>query len=176
MENKQHSPKFVHFRMGCSVYYPTGSNIEYNFAYIREAAYAINKTFPTGNIILVVKGCSGTILAGGVSYNLIKFGRGVTVSILRESNVDSHGTSFEGIPDRISKNTHIIILDDFVSSGKTINFICEELKKRTHRRIFDGLCIGNSWQNGIIYDIPKYVEFINRFRYIICNDPKYDKD
>lgn len=161
--------------MGCPVLYPTGRYINNNFAYIREAAYTINKTFPTGNIILVVKGCSGTILAGGVSYNLIKFGREVTISILRESNVDSHGSSFEGIPGRISKSTHIIILDDFVSSGETINFIYEELKKYAHKRIFDGLCIGNFWQNNLIYDIPKYVEFISRFRYIMCNDPKYER-
>ena len=63
--------EFVYFRNACSMYYPVGQYFSSdNFDYIREAASSINKVFPTGKLILVVRGHSGSILAGGIAYIL----------------------------------------------------------------------------------------------------------
>ena len=60
--------KFVYFKNACRMYYPIGQYFSSdNFDYIREAASSINKVFPTGKFILVVRGHSGSILAGSIA-------------------------------------------------------------------------------------------------------------
>ena len=60
--------------------------------YLKEVARVINKTLPEGDIILVVRGTSGTILAGGVAYLLSRKGRNVTITVSRKSGEVSHIT------------------------------------------------------------------------------------
>lgn len=55
-----------------------------NFDYIREAASSIDKVFPTGKLILVVRGHSGSILAGGIAYILKRKDRDVLISVSRK--------------------------------------------------------------------------------------------
>lgn len=55
--------EFVYFKNACRMWYPVGQYFSSdNFDYIREAASSINKVFPTGKLILVVRGHSGSIL------------------------------------------------------------------------------------------------------------------
>lgn len=173
--------KFVYFRNDCGVSYPVGQFFFSSFDYIREAASSINKVFPTGKLILVVRGHSGSILAGGIAYILKRKGREVLISVSRKAE-SAHGDNLEGIPSEVSDDTHIIIVDDFVETGETIEAILKDLTKRIRGvKVFDMLCVANHWDEGDLTKeggkagINKYWEANKRiashFEYILCNRP-----
>ncbi len=173
--------KFVYFRNNCSVSYPVGQFFFSSFDYIREAASSINKVFPTGKLILVVRGHSGSILAGGIAYILRRKGRSVLISVSRKAE-STHGDNLEGISSNVSDDTHIIIVDDFVETGETIEAILKDLTKRIRGvKVFDMLCVANHWDEGDLtkeggkMGINKYWKANKRiashFEYILCNRP-----
>ena len=169
--------KFVYFRNACSVCYPIGQYFSSdNFYYIREAASSINKIFPTGKFILVVRGHSGSILAGGIAYILKRKGREVLISVSRKAE-PTHGENLEGIPYNIPNDTHIIIVDDFVQTGETIEAILKDLIETIkNMKVFDMLCVGNQWdEDDLTEEGNRYWEANKRiashFEYILCNRP-----
>lgn len=97
--------EFIYFRNDCGISYPVGQCFSGNFDYIREAASSINKVFPTGKLILVVRGHSGSILAGGIAYILKRKGREVLISVSRKAE-STHGENLEGISSNVSDDTH----------------------------------------------------------------------
>ena len=173
--------KFIYFRNDCSVLYPVGQFFSSSFDYIREASSSINKVFPTGKLILVVRGHSGSILAGGIAYILKRKGREILISVSRKAE-SSHSYNLEGIPSEVSDDTHIIIVDDFVDTGKTIEAILKDLTERIgDMEVFDMLCVTNHWDEGDLtekggkWGINKHWEANKRiashFEYILCNRP-----
>lgn len=173
--------KLVYFRNDCSLSYPVGEFFYLSYNYIREAAYSINKTFPKGKFILVVRGHSGSILAGGIAYLLKRKDREVLISVSRKAE-STHGCNLEGLPSYISDDTHIIIVDDFVETGETIEAILKDLTERIgDMEVFDMLCVANHWDEGDFtkeggkVGINKYWEANKRiashFEYILCNRP-----
>ena len=178
--------EFVYFKNTCDMQYPVGEYFsKENFDYIREAASSINKIFPTGKLILVVRGHSGSILAGGIAYILRRKSRNVLISVSRKSE-PTHGSNLEGVyPSCISSDTHIIVVDDFVQSGETIETILMDLIMRTNERKFDMLCVANHWDEDDLTEeggkrgTNRYWEANNRiashFRYILCNKPKEEE-
>ena len=175
--------KFVYFKNDCAIRYSVGQYFSLgNFNYIREAAYSINKVFPTGKLILVVRGHSGSILAGGIAYILKRKDRDVLISVSRKT-VSTHGVNLEGIPScTASDNTHIIVVDDFVDTGKTIETILKDLTGRIKDiKVFDMLCVANNWDEGDLTEkggkrgTNRYWEANKRiashFKYILCNKP-----
>ena len=174
--------KFVYFKNACKMYYPIGQYFSSdNFDYIREAASSINKVFPTGKLILVVRGHSGSILAGSISYILKRKGREVLISVSRKAE-PTHGDNLEGISSNVSDDTHIIVVDDFVQTGETIEAILKDLTERIkNMKVFDMLCVANSWDKGDFTEeggergTNRYWEVNKRiashFEYILCNRP-----
>ena len=174
--------KFVYFKNACRMYYPIGQYFSSdNFDYIREAASSINKVFPTGKLILVVRGHSGSILAGSIAYILKRKGREVLISVSRKAE-STHGDNLEGISSNVSDDTHIIVVDDFVQTGETIEAILKDLTERIkNMKVFDMLCVANSWDRGDFTEeggergTNRYWEVNKRiashFEYILCNRP-----
>ena len=174
--------KFVYFKNACRMYYPIGQYFSSdNFDYIREAASSINKVFPTGKLILVVRGHSGSILAGSIAYILKRKGREVLISVSRKAE-SAHGDNLEGISSNVSDDTHIIVVDDFVQTGETIEAILKDLTKRIkNMKVFDMLCVANGWDKGDFTEeggdgrTNRYWEANKRiashFEYILCNRP-----
>ena len=174
--------KFVYFRNAYSTHYPIGQYFSSsNFNYIKEAASSINKIFPTGKLILVVRGHSGSILAGGIAYILKRKDRHVLISVSRKAE-STHGNNLEGIYSRIPKDTHIIVVDDFIESGETIEAILKDLTERIEDvEVFDMLCVANHWdeddltKEGGKRGTNRYWEANRRiashFEYILCNRP-----
>ena len=174
--------KFVYFKNACKMYYPIGQYFSSdNFDYIREAASSINKVFPTGKLILVVRGHSGSILAGSIAYILKRKGREVLISVSRKAE-STHGDNLEGISSSVSDDTHIIVVDDFVQTGETIEAILKDLTERIkNMKVFDMLCVANSWDKGDLTEeggergTNRYWEVNKRiashFEYILCNRP-----
>ena len=174
--------KFVYFKNACKMYYPIGQYFSSdNFDYIREAASSINKVFPTGRLILVVRGHSGSILAGSIAYILKRKGREVLISVSRKAE-STHGDNLEGISSNVSDDTHIIVVDDFVQTGETIEAILKDLTERIkNMKVFDMLCVANGWDEGDLTEeggergTNRYWEINKRiashFEYILCNRP-----
>ena len=174
--------KFVYFKNACKMYYPIGQYFSSdNFDYIREAASSINKVFPTGKLILVVRGHSGSILAGSIAYILKRKDRDVLISVSRKSE-STHGVNLEGISSFIPDDTHIIVVDDFVDTGKTIETILKDLTGIIKGiEVFDMLCVANCWDEGDLIEkggkrgTNKYWKANKRiashFKYILCNKP-----
>ena len=174
--------KFVYFKNACKMYYPIGQYFSSdNFDYIREAASSINKVFPTGKLILVVRGHSGSILAGSIAYILKRKGREVLISVSRKAE-STHGDNLEGISSNVSDDTHIIVVDDFVQTGETIEAIIKDLTERIkNMKVFDMLCVANNWDKGDFTEeggergTNRYWEVNKRiashFEYILCNRP-----
>ena len=174
--------EFVYFKNTCRILYPVGQHFSLgNFNYIREAASSINKIFPTGKLILVVRGHSGSILAGGIAYILKRKGREVLISVSRKAE-PTHGENLEGISSNVSDDTHIIVVDDFVQTGETIEAILKDLTERIkNMKVFDMLCVANGWDKGDLTEeggeggTNRYWEVNKRiashFEYILCNRP-----
>lgn len=174
--------KFIYFKNNCRILYPVGQHFSLgNFNYIREAASSINKVFPTGKLILVVRGHSGSILAGGIAYILKRKDRDVLISVSRKSE-STHGVNLEGISSIISDDTHIIVVDDFVETGNTIETILKDLTGRIKgMKVFDMLCVANLWDEGDLTEkggkrgTNRYWKANKRiashFEYILCNRP-----
>ena len=174
--------KFVYFKNACKMYYPIGQYFSSdNFDYIREAASSINKVFPTGKLILVVRGHSGSILAGSIAYILKRKGREVLISVSRKAE-STHGDNLEGISSNVSDDTHIIVVDDFVQTGETIEAILKDLTERIkNMKVFDMICVANGWDKGDLTEgggergTNRYWEVNKRiashFEYILCNRP-----
>ena len=90
----------------------------------------------------------------------------------------THGCNLEGLPSYIPDDTHIIIVDDFVETGETINAILKDLTETIENiEVFDMLCVANHWNEDDLTDrgINKYWEankkIASHFEYILCNRP-----
>ena len=174
--------KFIYFKNNCRILYPVGQHFSLgNFNYIREAASSINKVFPTGKLILVVRGHSGSILAGGIAYILKRKDRDVLISVSRKSE-STHGVNLEGISSFIPDDTHIIVIDDFVDTGNTIETILKDLTERIEgMKVFDMLCIANNWdeddltekggKRGTNSHWKANKRIASHFEYILCSRP-----
>lgn len=167
---------FIYFEKVADVTYPIGGEFYDNFNYIRKAAETLHNIIDEGkDIALVCRGTSGCIIAGAVGYILQKRGRKVTIVISRKSE-NTHGDNMDGY-HRILKGVVPVVIDDFVSSGNTINKILIDLDKCVNKKTYPFLCIANFWSmskleanrkkpDNISYDVA------NRFDTIICNNPE----
>lgn len=160
--------EFKYLKECCKVHYPVGSYYSStSYHYVREVTRVISETFPEGNIILVVRGTSGTILAGGVSQLLSRRGRNVTIAVSRKFEERSHSYSLEAI-SRSTKGA-FIILDDFISTGDTLEYVIDDLYKIKNKP-FDMLCISNYFSD--FKDDARIQKLLADFKYICCNKEK----
>lgn len=163
--------QFVYLKHACEVWYPVGMYYSENFDYVRDTARAIHNTFPKGRLILVVRGHSGSILAGGIAYLLKRRGRDVMVSVSRKSE-PTHGSNLEGLHKNLEGDNHIIVVDDFVQSGETVLAIISDLISRLECTYFDMLCVANHWDDrDFTEEGGSNKEIASHFEYICCNKP-----
>lgn len=82
----------------------------------------------------------------------------------------------------MSQVTHIIVVDDFVQTGETIEAILKDLTERIkNMKVFDMLCVSNQWDEDDLTEegrkkvTNRYWEANKRiashFEYILCNRP-----
>lgn len=169
-------PEFIHFPKFCEVTYPIGLYYGETSRFVEEAANMIHKTFPEGELVLVVRGHSGSIIAGGIALILSSLDRYVKISISRKAE-SCHGSNLEGLPNLV--DSHIIIVDDFVASGKTVGKILADLRSiYDDSRKFDMLCVANAWDKSVIYEEDAnpyctiYKPIVENFKFVLCNSPQ----
>lgn len=169
-------PEFIHFPKFCEVTYPIGLYYGETSKFVEEAANMIHKTFPEGELVLVVRGHSGSIIAGGIALILSSLDRYMKISISRKAE-SCHGSNLEGLPSLV--DSHIIIVDDFVASGKTVGKILGDLRSiYDDSRKFDMLCVANAWDKSVIYKEDAnpyytiYKPIVENFKFVLCNSPQ----
>lgn len=167
--------ELIYLKSECGVIYPVGD--EYpttTYHYVREVARVINKTFPEGDIILVVRGTSGTILAGGVAYLLSRKGRNVTITVSRKSGEVSHSHSLANL--YFDMEGIFIILDDFISSGETVDYIIKDLRRQRPNLQLDMLCVSNYWDYSDSDKSVRVQNLLQNFKYVCCNKPRKEDE
>lgn len=169
-------PEFIHFPKFCEVTYPIGLYYGETSKFVEEAANMIHNIFPEGDLVLVVRGHSGSIIAGGIALILSSLDRYVKISISRKAE-SCHGSNLEGLPSLV--DSHIIIVDDFVASGKTVGKILGDLRGiYDDSRKFDMLCVANAWDKSVIYGEDAnpyctiYKPILENFKFVLCNSPQ----
>ena len=174
-------PKIIQFDKYADVHYPFGNN--WNSAYIEQIAKCIYDIFKYDikhhtSITLVARGSSGAMIAGAV---LNELHRSISdyqlyLMIVRIENDDfSHSYSLHGLSELT--NTKIIVVDDFIASGKTIREILKSLDDylgNEKKNNYDMLCISNQISEFILRQRLKETSFslrdvYSRFDYIVCN-------
>lgn len=163
-------------------YYPVGVYFtSHNWRYIRNLADKITATFDDGDpFTLIGRGSSGAVLAGALAAVLYQENNYVDIFISRKSSESSHGTNLDGLDCEAFKESHIIVVDDFMESGNTILVILQDLKEKFRTEVpIDMLCVGNylSYDSFTLEGGERYWDnwrkIAENFKYIVCNNPKY---
>jgi hypoxanthine-guanine phosphoribosyltransferase len=140
------------------IQYPVGYNISYNIPIIKEMSDQIIKLFHINNfnrkINLCCQGSSGAIISSIISDILIKKDFEVVITHFKKNGEKSH---YSGIPSSVVDSFSLIV-DDFSSSGDTINNINNTFKKKFDKDV-DGICLSHVDYGSILNFSPKYLLF-----------------
>lgn len=122
-------------------------------SFVKNVGNNIVDNNPCTDIILVGTGLSGAMLCSSIAtyiYTYLDFRWNIGVQILRKPE-DNNNHSVEAIDcyhflEKISSRycPIIIVIDDFISSGATINRIISELTTKYNIKKIDYLYISNS--------------------------------
>lgn len=168
--------RYAYFKEEANTYYPTGRYFDRNASYITAVADMLCKEFPSpdSTIYLVVRGTSGCILAGGVSYILKRRHREVCIVVSRKSQ-QTHGYNMDGIGRYDSEKDILVVLDDFISSGDTIKRIVKDIQDSLSSPYhLNALCVSTPLGEGMhYYNTQEINKIIEMFDVVICN--KYIK-
>ena len=135
------------------IHYPVGDNMSYAYNYIDKVAEILLPRLNFNErVTLWVRGSSGAILGALLAQ---KIGLNCIINHIKKSGENSHTDNCFSTRPGIH-----IILDDFVSSGETIESIYNYAKKYIGGQKIDYLIV-NSFNSRTIGFQPNYV---------ICND------
>lgn len=168
--------KFEYFETFCDCNYSVGAYFDKNIVYIRNAAKSLYYlSEDSEHITLVCRGTSGCILAGAVGCILERKGKTVTIVVSRKHS-DNHGENMTGIWS-IPRNSTIVVIDDFVSTGETIDKIVKDLNNYfPHRGNNLILCVSNVWNEERlkkhILEEPISDIIVDAFATILCTKPR----
>ena len=175
-------PKFIHLDHFINVEYPFG--VHWKHSYIQQGAEAIFNTYKGDieegmSITFVARGTSGAMIAGAMLNELHNINPTTKTYILivrKDSDTSAHCSSLRGI-DRVG-TTRFIVVDDFISSGKTIKAIIQELDgyfDMIHHPVnkYDMLCVSNfleakALKKNSCDDYRKWKGICSRFKYVVC--------
>ena len=175
-------PNFIYLDHFIAVEYPFG--VHWEHSYIQQSAEAIFNTYKEDiekgtSITFVVRGTSGAMIAGAMLNELHNINPTIKTYILivrKEEDTSAHCPSLRGI-DRVGI-TRFIVVDDFISSGETIEAIIQDLDKQFKRiyhpsNKYDMLCVSNFIDARVLKknscaDYKKWKTICSRFEYVVC--------
>lgn len=135
-----------------TLYYPIGVDLDNTRIYTDKVAKVIYDTFKDqlskeSTIVFVIRGTSGAIISGIVASNIRYLDSHINTRILivRKPKEATHGYSLQGISNINKDKDIIIVIDDFIVTGNTIESIIEQLdNSEISLPKYHMLCIGNS--------------------------------
>lgn len=157
MENKT----LLHSKNYGRISYPVGDSISGNSDKLKKMCKSlykiIKKYYPDKqSIILFVRGSSGAIIAGYMSFYLEKKLHKINIHYIKKEGEDRHqGTSY-------FKQSHTneikIVVDDFICSGETVLKIIEYLTPYSEK--VDILCVSGKTSEPEIKKLSPYFTHI----------------
>lgn len=164
--------RYAYLKENSDTYYPVSRYFGRCTDYIGGVADMLCKEFPSPEsaIYIVVRGTSGRILGGAVSYILKRRHREVYIVVSRKSQ--SHGYNMEGIEGYDSEKDILVVLDDFISSGDTIKRIVEDIQDGLSSPYhLNALCVSTPLGEDMhYYNTPTIKGIIGMFDIVICNE------
>ena len=164
--------RYAYLRENSDTYYPVSRYFGRCADYIGGVADMLCKEFPSPEsaIYIVVRGTSGCILAGAVSYILKRRHREVYIIVSRKSQ-QTHGYNMDGIGRYDSEKDILVVLDDFISSGDTIKRIVKDIQDSLSSPYhLNALCVSTPLGEGMhYYNAYQINEIIGMFDVVICN-------
>ena len=175
-------PKFIYLDHFIVLDYPFG--VYWKHSYIQQGVEAIFNTYKEDikegiSITFVVRGTSGAMIAGAMLNELHNINPTTKTYILivrKEEDTSAHCSSLRGI-DEVG-TTRFIVVDDFISSGETIEAIIHELDRQLEVfphpiNKYDMLCISNSIDAKMLKknscgNYRKWKGICSRFEYVVC--------
>ena len=175
-------PKFIHLDHFINVEYPFG--VHWKYSYIQQSAKAIFNTYKEDieegtSITFVARGTSGAMIAGAMLNELHNINPSTKTYILivrKDSDISAHCSSLRGI-DEVG-TTRFIVVDDFISSGETIEAIIQALDRQLgviqhSPNKYDMLCVGNfidakALKKNSCDNYRKWKGICSRFKYVVC--------
>lgn len=138
------------------MFYPVGHNLVKNLPAIKQMGDEIGARYHDNKIHLFCQGSSGAIIAGIVVANLTTIGIEAEVNHVKKEGEWSHHSGAARIGS-FDDNSVCIIIDDFISSGETVNRIYAEYEncmKMSGRPVkLDALVVrGNVHIGGLQFD------------------------
>ena len=166
--------QLIHFKEDTDCSYPVGASFNKNRDYIVEAARTIHTIAgKERRIALICRGTSGTILAGAVGYILKKKQHDVNIIVSRKCEESSHDYNMSGVGFLDAKDKPFsVVIDDFISTGDTLEAILKDIDSNITLPILDMLCVDNYLNNEEIGASPIKYENLQRFNYVLCNKLK----
>lgn len=175
--------ELVYLNTDTPTFYPVGAYFSsHNWQYIVNIADKIMELVEDNSIpiILIGRGSSGAIIAGAVAAILYQDGRYVQIYISRKTTENCHGTQLDGLYSDAYKESHIIVVDDFMETGSTVLAILQDLREKFRTEVtIDMLCVGNYLsydsftQGGGERYWDNWKKISENFKYIVCNNPEY---
>ena len=175
-------PKFIHLDHFINVEYPFG--VHWKHSYIQQSAEAIFNTYKEDieegtSITFVARGTSGAMIAGAMLNELHNINPSTKTYILivrKDSDISAYRSSLRGI-DEVG-TTRFIVVDDFISSGETIEAIIQALDRQLgviqhSPNKYDMLCVSNfidakALKKNSCDNYRKWKRICSRFEYVVC--------
>ena len=175
-------PKFIHLDHFIDVKYPFGAH--WKHSYIQQCTEAIFNTYKEDidegtSITFVVRGTSGAMIAGAMLNELHNINPSTKTYILivrKDSDISAYCPSLRGI-DEVG-TTRFIVVDDFISSGETIEAIIQALDRQLgviqhSPNKYDMLCVSNfidakALKKNSCDNYRKWKRICSRFEYVVC--------
>ena len=159
------------------VEYPMGSSVKGFITFATNAAETLMQLYPNRSICLVGRGTSGAMMAGAIAHTLIAEEVEVHICMSRKEGENSHSHSLSGISRFLLNGDALIIVDDFVCEGLTMEAIIDDIHHEVEPNLihFDAACITNPY--GKVEEMEqienkKIREVLSNFDYVIACNPE----
>lgn len=127
---------FIELAIKDTIPYPVGRNMSKTIVIVQEMCDKLTMLYKENTYIqLVVRGSSGAII-GGLVASILNHRNMVTITHIKKEGESSHSSGIYDLKDYCP----IVIIDDLISSGATVNEIYKALNERGYYDI-DTLCI-----------------------------------
>lgn len=131
--------------------YPVSSYIQFNIPTILDMVEKLKTELDENKeLILWCRGSSGAIIAGVMATQI----KNAKISHVKKDGESSHSATVSTTPkDR--KNTINVMVDDFTSTGSTLNAIYDQMK--AHKIKVHGLCISGTVHTKNLKFKPQFI-------------------
>lgn len=132
--------------------YPVGENLPDNYDIILQMAEELKKK-NYSNLVLVCSGSSGAIISAIIATQFLPI---LPIIYIKKPYERNHGHFY--YPMKKDNNT-LVIVDDFVSMGKTVNHIKKKLELQGIKKV-QAICMSSKFILSALYKQGFFKDYI----------------